>query len=146
VPVEVWDIHEFTYWDPKSWGGGQPRDYKEEKENFWNRADAGYHHGGTAESFSEFLQRARTALTRLAALPTNADVLLFSHGHLLQAVRLEILFPNLSDREKMQIFPEFDTANWVANVEWIVAEFNQTWKLLNFEDARSHAPEDLHTA
>jgi broad specificity phosphatase PhoE len=143
VPVETWDIHEFTYWDPKSWGGGQPRDYQEEKENFWARADAHYHHGGTAESFSEFLGRARAALERLAAMPADADVLLFSHGHLLQAVRLTILFPALSDREKMQIFPEFDTANWVANVEWIAAEFDGAWKLLDFQDARSQAVDGM---
>jgi broad specificity phosphatase PhoE len=129
VPVENWDIYEFTFWDPAYWTGGEPRDQMEKVSLYWSRADPELRYGG-AESFSMMMQRARTTLRRLEAFVMGAPVLLFSHGHFIQAVRLVVLHPEWTDREKMQQFLAFDEAHWVQNTQRVTADFDgMSWKI-----------------
>jgi broad specificity phosphatase PhoE len=124
VPVETWPIYEFTLWDPAFWDYTDPELYPEIRARYWSEADPNYRHGEGAESFSMFMERARSTLRRLEAQPEGSTVMLFSHGHLIQAMRFEIFFPDLTDKVKMEQFLAFDQARWVRNAQCIPAEFD----------------------
>jgi broad specificity phosphatase PhoE len=124
VPVETWPIYEFTYWDPAFWHETDPEDFPEERARFWRIADPGFRQGAGAETFSEFLRRAGRTLKHLEAQPDDTTVMLFSHGHFMQAVRFEVLFPNLSDHRKMQQFDAHDRARKILNTQCVVATFD----------------------
>jgi probable phosphoglycerate mutase len=69
VPVETWPIYEFTLWDPAFWDYTDPELYPEIRARYWSEADPNYRHGEGAESFSMFMERARSTLRRLEAQP-----------------------------------------------------------------------------
>jgi broad specificity phosphatase PhoE len=130
VPVETWDIHEFTYWDPAYWSNGDPADYPESRARYWGDADPAARQGEGAETFAELLHRARTVLLRLQAQPPFAVVILFTHGHFIQAVRNVILYPQWSDHQVMQNFLAFDEAQKVLNTQSVIADFDgRMWRL-----------------
>ena len=104
VPVEVWPIQEFTYLEPGRWNGTRSSERMPAIERYWAEADPDYCDGKGAESFSTLLGRAQTALDRLAAMPVNALVYVFSHGQFIQAVRSLVVDSELTDREKMRKF------------------------------------------
>jgi broad specificity phosphatase PhoE len=130
VPIETWDIHEFTLWDPAAWGGSEPRDVMEAVARYWSDADPEHRQAGHAESFAELLRRAESALSRLEAMHAAAPVLLFTHGHFIQALRLTVLYPQWTDRQKMQEFMAFDDAQRVHNTQCVSAEFDgRLWRV-----------------
>jgi broad specificity phosphatase PhoE len=104
VPVEVWPIQEFTYLQPSRWNGTLSSERMPYLERYWSEADPEFCDGEGAESFATLLDRARATLHRLAALPTESLVYVFSHGQFIQAVRSLILDSELTDREKMRKF------------------------------------------
>jgi broad specificity phosphatase PhoE len=135
VPVETWPIFEFTFWDPQFWVGGEPRDLTHHVERYWSDADPDTRYGngsGTegAESFAMMLARAEETFSRLAALEIDKPILLFTHGHFIQALRLTAWHPEWSARKKMQAFLPLDTDRWVENTQKVPATFNGTlWKM-----------------
>jgi broad specificity phosphatase PhoE len=129
VPVETWDIYEFTHWDMAHWAGSAPEMEPEEVAKFFRVADPGFRRGG-AETFAEFLGRAETTLDRLAGMQVEAPVVLFTHGHFMQAVRQTVMFPEWTAEQKMQAFRQFDEAYKVKNVQKVWAEFNgRAWTI-----------------
>lgn len=104
VRVEVWPIQEFTYLQPARWNGSLSSERMPYLERYWNEADPEFCDGDGAESFAAMLDRARAALHRLAALPAESLIYVFSHGQFIQAVRSLVVDSGLSDREKMQKF------------------------------------------
>ena len=133
VPVETWDIHEFTYWDRAYWGATTPEDAYEDVAKFWRVSDPEHRYGAgaeRAESFGDLLRRTETALSRLQALEGNGPVLLFSHGHFMQALRHSMLHPEWSAAQKMQSFGEYDDAYKVKNTELMGVELKDgKWRL-----------------
>jgi broad specificity phosphatase PhoE len=135
VAVETWPIYEFTFWDPDNWTGGEAKDMMHEVDRYWHRGDPELRFGRTAtregaESFAMMLGRAEDALRRLEAMQENAPVLLFTHGHFIQALRLTALHPGWSAREKMREFRTLDEERWVMNTQQVPAEFDGTlWKM-----------------
>lgn len=130
VTVETWPIHEFTFWDPAYWNAGPDETY-EMVERFWRDADPDYRHAEGTESFRDLLQRTEAALARLADRPGLDRVLLFTHGHFMQALRHTLFFPEWTPREKMANFRSYDDAHRVKNTETIDVELNDgEWRLL----------------
>lgn len=130
VPVETWPIHEFTYWDKAHWDDSSPEQEVEEVSRFWRLADPEYRHGGRAESFGELLERTRETLRRLQALDVDGPVMLFTHGHFIQALRHDLNHAEWTDAEKMATFREIDERWRVLNTEVVVAKFaGMTWRL-----------------
>ena len=130
VPVETWDIQEFTLWNPVVWGGSEPRDAMEAVTRYWNDADPEHRQAGQAESFAELLRRAESVFSRLETMDTPTPVLLFTHGHFIQALRLTVLYPEWTDRQKMLEFMAFDDAQWVNNTQRVSAEFDgKLWRM-----------------
>ena len=76
-----------------------------------------YFVGPGAESFSQFLDRAREAIRRLIARNPGGCVVLFTHGFFMQAFRLVLLFPDASDRLLMQNFLRFHLVNLIQNID-----------------------------
>jgi hypothetical protein len=57
-------------------------------------------------------------------------VILFTHGHFIQAVRNVILYPQWSDHQVMQNFLAFDEAQKVLNTQSVIADFDgRMWRL-----------------
>jgi broad specificity phosphatase PhoE len=131
VPVATWPIHEFTLWDPVHWTGGEPKDLMHEVDHYWTAADAELRYGAAAasegaESFAMLLERAQAALKQLEGLGLPSPVMIFTHGHFIQALRLTVLHPDWTAVQKMQVFRAFDEARWVQNTQVITAEFDGT--------------------
>ena len=134
VPVETWDIHEFTYWDRAHWNDVLPDESFEEVERYWRVADPAYRHksdarNGGAESFGDLLKRTEVALES-NAMEFDSPVLLFTHGHFMQALRHTLLFPHWTAEQKMMNFRAYDEANKVLNTELITVGFEDgKWRL-----------------
>lgn len=104
VPVEVWPIEEFTYLEPSRWNGTLSAERMPYLEQYWSELDPAYCDGPGAESFATLLRRAELALERLANLPAQSIVLLFSHGQFIQAIRTVVAGPGIDDQDKMRGF------------------------------------------
>jgi len=129
VPVETWPIHEFTFWDPAYWDAG-PDDTFEMVERFWRKADPDYRHAKETETFRDLLGRTEAALARLAARPEKR-VLLFTHGHFMQALRHTLFYPEWTPHEKMANFRAYDDVHRVRNTETMNVELaNGEWRFL----------------
>jgi broad specificity phosphatase PhoE len=130
VPVEIWPIHEFTYLEPTRWNGTWRADRLPHIEAYWDTADPDYCDGPGAESFSALLTRAGQALERLSALHNDSEVLLFSHGQLIHAVRILLLYPDRTNRERMRLFWRKDGQPAVQNAELVeTVRTEEGWRL-----------------
>jgi broad specificity phosphatase PhoE len=85
---------------------------------------------GKSESFGELLGRADAALERLQTLAVKAPVLLFTHGHFIQALRHVVMFPHWTAEEKMLHFRGFDDRTKVQNTQLVTAKFDgSAWSI-----------------
>ena len=84
---------------------------------YWERNDPEYRDGDYAESFSDFLNRVRDMLRRLSELPPESRVVVFTHGYVMQAVRLLLLFPELTDQAMMSKSRNLNEAVPIQNTE-----------------------------
>jgi 2,3-bisphosphoglycerate-dependent phosphoglycerate mutase len=121
VPVEEWPIHEFTYLEPTRHNGTNETQQMPHILKYWERPDPAYLDGPGAETFTQFLDRARSAILRFAQMAPGGCVVVFTHGFMMQAIRLLLLFPDATDAELMRNFRRFHSHNFVENTG--VAEF-----------------------
>jgi broad specificity phosphatase PhoE len=119
VPVEVWPIEEFTYLEPSRWNGTRSVERMPYLERYWSELDPAYCDGPGAESFAALLRRAEAALDRLANLPAQSIVLLFSHGQFIQAVRAVVAAPGTDDKSKMRDFWRKGEAPAISNAQCV---------------------------
>jgi 2,3-bisphosphoglycerate-dependent phosphoglycerate mutase len=117
VPVEEWPIHEFTYLEPTRHNGTNEAQQMPHILKYWEHPDPEYVDGQGAESFAQFLGRAREAMRRLTVLAPGGCVVVFTHGFVMQAIRLLLLFPNATDAELMPNFRRFHSMNFIENTE-----------------------------
>lgn len=130
IPVDEWPIQEFTYLEPTRWNGTLSAERKPHIDAYWEAADPEYRDGPGAESFSDLLGRASDALQRLAALPPASRALIFSHGQFIHAVRVLVLWPDCSNRERMLRFWRKDGTSSVQNCEQVeIVRIEHAWKL-----------------
>jgi broad specificity phosphatase PhoE len=156
VPVETWPIHEYTFWDPIYWGGAPPVEAMEDVAKYWRLADPAERRADSSgdpertypdsESFSDLLRRTEETLDRLATLDLPAmklqgldaeagelrsSVLLFTHGHFMQALRHTLQWPQWTHAQKMANFQAYDAEFHVLNTETItvVWDAQRKWRL-----------------
>lgn len=155
VPMQIWPIQEFTYLCPATWADTTRAQRRPSVEAYWTRGDPAYLDGEGAESFSQVLRRAEAALARLAALPDDAEVFLFSHGQFMQAVRLTVGLTGrgrpaiargahsearpgegfeISDDDKMAQFWPFEQRSPVLNCQKLVLRHDHgQWRVADEE-------------
>lgn len=104
APFDTWPIEEFTYLDLTRCVNTTVGQRTAWVDHYWANADPSYVDGEGAESFLEFVGRARSFLDRLATHPAQ-DILVFSHGQFLNAIAW------LIERKPFQV-------NAQAMIEW----------------------------
>jgi broad specificity phosphatase PhoE len=122
VPIEEWPIHEFHYLNPAQHNGTSETQQMPHILKFWERDDPAYSDGHGAESFSDFLNRGREAIKRLARLKSEGCIVVFTHGFFMQAIRVLLLFPHATDQQLMSNFRRFHFVNFIQNLEAIELE------------------------
>jgi 2,3-bisphosphoglycerate-dependent phosphoglycerate mutase len=122
VPVEEWPIHEFTYLEPSRHNGTKEAQQMPHILKYWERPDPSYLDGPGAETFTQFLDRARSSIQRFAQLPPGGCVVVFTHGFMMQAIRLLLLFSDATDPELMTNFRRFHESNFIKNTEALELE------------------------
>lgn len=135
VPVENWPVQEFTFLDPKTSRGLNELERSSLYAEFWQRDDPEFANPNGAESFTQFMNRVREALARFTAMPCGERVTVFTHGYFMQGVRLTLLFPELTDRERMSASRVLDHTEPIANTEILE---------LRIEDGRIRALHQEH--
>jgi probable phosphoglycerate mutase len=117
TPVEEWPIQEFTFLEPSRHKGTNEEQQMPFILEYWERNDPAHLIGPGAESFTLFLDRTRDAIRRLSRMTGGGCIVVFTHGLLMQAFRLLLLFPNATDRELMLNFRRFHFTNFINNVD-----------------------------
>jgi broad specificity phosphatase PhoE len=130
VPVVVWPIQEFTYLEPSRWNGALSATRRPHIDAYWKAADPEFCDGPGAESFATLLRRAEDALARLREVPADSQVLVFSHGQFIHAVRMVVLYPEATDKQRMLHFWRADGMPAVQNAELVELERTEaSWQL-----------------
>lgn len=83
VPVEEWDIHEFTYMSADKYAGTTTFDRRPFIDEYWKRIDPHFA-DGDGESFAQFAARCRAFIARMGN--TTGITAAFSHGHFTRGV------------------------------------------------------------
>jgi broad specificity phosphatase PhoE len=117
VPVEEWPIHEFSFLNPSRHEGTTEEDRQPHVIEYWRHEDPAHIDGPGAESFTEFLDRAREAVHRLVEHNSGGCIVIFTHGFFMQAFRLVLLFPEATDAELMANFRRFHFVNLIQNTD-----------------------------
>lgn len=86
VPVEMWDVHEFTYLDPKVCNGTTKEERSVAVKKYWNALDVHYQDGDEAETFALFIDRIRTFVKKLQSRQEKT-IVIFSHGAFIQNLK-----------------------------------------------------------
>jgi broad specificity phosphatase PhoE len=124
VPTRILPMEEFTYLKPSRWIGTSRDEWLPHVEAYWAAADPAYQDGPGAESFNTLLGRVERTLQTLQALPQDALVYAFSHGEFMQAVRVSLLQPAWSSKQKMAHFPHFHAKFPILNCARLEASFD----------------------
>ena len=115
TPFETWPIHEFTYLKPARCANTTVAQRRGWVEGYWAKADPEFRDGEGAESFLDFISRARSFLDRLADHPAQ-DIAVFSHGQFINAVAWLIeRNPQTIDGRAMTEWREYEITNHVPN-------------------------------
>jgi probable phosphoglycerate mutase len=115
IPIETWPIQEFTYLEPARCANTTVDQRRAWVDAYWLRSDPTYVDGAGAESFRDFIHRAQLFLDRLAGHPAH-DIVVFSHGQLLNAVAWLIARnPQTIDGQTMTEWREYEITNHVPN-------------------------------
>jgi 2,3-bisphosphoglycerate-dependent phosphoglycerate mutase len=117
VPVEEWPVHEFTYLEAGRHNGTSEEQQMPHILKYWERQDPAYIDGPGAESFTQFLDRARESIQRFARMAPGGCVVIFTHGFTMQAIRLLLLFPKASDADLMRNFRRFHFNHFIENTD-----------------------------
>jgi probable phosphoglycerate mutase len=85
VPVEEWNIQEFTYLAPARCHNTTVTERKPLVEAYWARNDPQYRDGPGAESFADLMSRAQATVAQVKK-PDDTFVVVISHGQFMRAV------------------------------------------------------------
>ena len=114
VPVEEWPIQEFSFLEPARHKGTSEADRQPHVVAYWQRQDPAYIDGPGAESFTQFLDRAREAIRRLVSHETRAAASSSSLTDFsCRPSGWSLLFPNATDAELMANFQRFHFVNFI---------------------------------
>ncbi len=118
VPVETWEVHEFTYLNPEQYAGTTEAERCIHAREYWSRCDHDWRDGGGAESFADLIQRIDLTLAQLRQ-HEGKRVIVFTHGYFIKALRLRLECPTAApdatmmgtfrDHRKNELLPNTGT-------------------------------------
>ena len=85
VPVEIWNVHEFTYLDADRCDGTTQAERKIIVEEYLAKNDPYFIHGRGAESFNQLLQRVDNMFDKLKKIDATQFVVIFTHEQFIRA-------------------------------------------------------------
>jgi len=122
-----WRVEEFTPLEPKNWSGTTHSERMPKVHEYWERADPQYLDGPGAETFVEFIGRVRAMLT-LAAERPEENIVVFTHGHFIQATLWTVLSINeYPTPDLMKRFFQFAKAWPIDNTACVQLFHGETW-------------------
>lgn len=86
VPVEVWDVQEFTYLDTKLYSGTTAEERLDAVRKFWERLQIHHQDGPGSETFYMLIERIRNFLLKVESRPEET-IVVFSHGGFIQNLK-----------------------------------------------------------
>jgi broad specificity phosphatase PhoE len=116
VPVEEWQVQEFTYLSPERCRNTTIVERKPLVDAYWSRNNPDYCDGPGAESFADLLTRAAAAVARIKTVE-DRFLVVFSHGQFIRAA-IWLLLHELEEMkiETMEAFRGFLNAVSIPNV------------------------------
>ena len=85
VPVEIWNVQEFTYLNLNLYEDTTQDERKVIREKYLENNDPDFVHGDGAESFNQMLQRVDDMFDNLKNIEKDKFVVIFTHGHFIRA-------------------------------------------------------------
>lgn len=98
---ETWQIHEFTFLEPKKYKGTTRFDRTPHADAYFDRNDPDHIEGPGAESFNQLLTRIHDMIDKLNKSP-HARIVVFAHGYLMHTLEIMLKEPHLTSAELMQ--------------------------------------------
>lgn len=145
VPVEVWQIQEFTYLTLPLDRPTSPLIRRPLSQAFWKRCDPDYVDGDNAESFTQLMVRVRTALQQFQQ--QTGFVVVFTHGLFIKAMLWQLLAePEVIDAATMGQFHSFWQGFRVSNASILKMEFQSDGVACWSSFITSHIPPELQSA
>lgn len=136
TPFETWPIHEFTYLEPARCINTTVAQRRGWVEAYWAKADPAFRDSEGAESFLDFISRARSFLDQLAEHAAH-DIAVFSHGQFINALAwLVECKPQKIDGQAMAEWREYEITNHVPNCSGYTLSKHpndEDWKLNSAE-------------
>jgi len=117
-PFETWQVQEFTYLSPVRCANTTVEQRRPLVDAYWKTCDPALIEGPGAESFGQMLDRVRGAARRIGASEASR-IVIFTHGHIMQAWRLLADNPAGSDLTDMRRFLTAFQARPIENCEWL---------------------------
>lgn len=115
IPVETWPIHEFTYLSPEVYNNTSQEQRTPASQNYWRLSNPDHCDGPGAETFTEFIGRVDSTITRLLNR-NERHICLFTHSFFINALqwRMEKRDAPVTS-EFMQGYQDFRKNHPIAN-------------------------------
>lgn len=91
IPVEEWQVQEFTYLSPEKYDGTTEPERLPWKQVFWDRCEPDFRENPNMESYRDFSARVGKALDQAFARPESV-IGIFSHGLFMRGILWEALY------------------------------------------------------
>lgn len=145
VPVEEWNVQEFTYLAPERCHNTTLTERKPLVDAYWSRNDPNYCDGAGAESFADLMTRAQATLTQIKK-PEDKFVVVISHGQFIRAA-IWLLLHEMEEMkiETMAAFHCFLEAVSVPNAAIFKIKLTEEGELFFSRISASYLPEALLT-
>lgn len=91
---------------------------------YWEKCDTDFIHGIGAESFNQFIERVDGCIQRLSSMK-NDFITIFTHGHVIRAIRLLIDFDYATYKNSMKLYRDNMLKLPVHNSEIFEVYLNQ---------------------
>lgn len=122
---EVWQIQEFNYLSSVKYANTSVAERKHIVDAYWQNKDIEYCDGDDAESFADFYRRTQHMLIRCQALHQQAPeqtILVFTHGRVMQLLRLLLINPPPLSRALMQDFLSLEKQEKIWNTRVVALD------------------------
>lgn len=87
VPVEIWDVHEFTYLAPEKYNDTTKYERFGALLDYWQNAAVDWKASDVSESFVDFTKRIQAFIAQIQSRPEKT-IIIFSHARFIRGLKL----------------------------------------------------------